>query len=75
MRMLIGEPYLNKESRPESFARPPCRNCQQTRCLCVDSRQYNSVIDDSVRLYREFVVYEHDVCYPEYLITYRRLLA
>jgi hypothetical protein len=74
MRMLIGEPFVNKKSSPEAFSRPPCRKCQQTKCLCPDSRLYNSVIDDSTRNFREFVVYEQDVCYPEYLTTYRRLL-
>jgi hypothetical protein len=73
MRMLLGEPYLNTDPCPQDFSRPPCRACEQTHCLCPDSLLYNSVIDDA-RNFREFVVYEQDVCYPEYLITYRRLL-
>ena len=73
MRMLLGEPFLHTDKNPSSFKRPPCMKCCKRTCSCTDSRLFDSIIDDSNRIFREFVVYEQNVCYPEYLITYKRV--
>ncbi|KAL8558368.1 hypothetical protein ACOMHN_061247 [Nucella lapillus] len=72
MRMLLGEPFIHKEQNPQKFRRPPCRSCSQSSCQCPESKLFDSIIDD-VRLFREFVVYDQSVCYPEYIITYSRV--
>ncbi|KAK7488792.1 hypothetical protein BaRGS_00019927, partial [Batillaria attramentaria] len=73
MRTLLGEPHVTSASNPPKFERPPCKNCKRARCTCEGSEQFDSVIDDSERIFREFVVYERCLCYPEYFITYQRV--
>ena len=72
VRMLLGEPFLHQDQNPSPFKRPPCRSCSLRDCSCDDSRLFNSIIDDC-RLFREFIVYDQGVCYPEYFISYKRL--
>lgn len=71
-RVLLGEPFIHKEAQPQAFKRPPCMSCSQRDCQCINSTLFNSIIDD-VRLFREFVVYDQSVCYPEYIVTYKRV--
>ncbi|XP_076468322.1 uncharacterized protein LOC143299086 [Babylonia areolata] len=73
MRVLLGEPFIHKHEKPQQFKRPPCMSCSQKRCDCQGSHLFNSVIDDATRIFREFVVYDQNVCYPEYIITYKRI--
>ncbi|KAL8576367.1 hypothetical protein ACOMHN_048934 [Nucella lapillus] len=74
VRVLLGEPYL-LAGDAEPFARPPCYFCKKKAhdCGCKEPRCYDSVVFDSSKIFREFVVYEGDVCYPEYVITYSRI--
>lgn len=75
LRMLLGEPFLNNAANPTKYKRPPCMKCHKDVCLghCSGAKRYDSVIDDSQRNFREFVIYESDRCYPEYFITYQRV--
>ena len=73
MRVLLGEPYINKNSNPTKYQRPPCKSCYQDRCQCKNPALFDSVIDDAGRNFREFVIYERCMCYPEYFITYQRV--
>ncbi|XP_076446273.1 uncharacterized protein LOC143283790 isoform X2 [Babylonia areolata] len=75
IRVLLGEPYLYTDPDPKEFDRPPCLRCQgrPKECGCRESRLHDSVVfDANGKLFREFVVYDRDVCYPEYIITYIR---
>ncbi|KAK7097063.1 uncharacterized protein [Littorina saxatilis] len=72
VRMLLGEPFIHTDPNPSAFTRPPCMKCSQKECACTSARLFDSVIDDSNRIFREFVVYEQNGCYPEYFITYIR---
>ncbi|XP_013395273.1 uncharacterized protein LOC106162513 [Lingula anatina] len=72
VRACIGRPYLTREKK--QFPRPPCtvKGCMQV--LCTHTSHFDSVIADvSNMLYREFIVYEKTMCYPEYIITYDRI--
>ena len=73
MRVLLGEPFLHTEQNPSPFKRPPCMSCCKQQCSCDASPLFDSIIDDSIRIFREFVVYDRNVCYPEYFITYKRM--
>ena len=72
MRVLLGEPFLHQKKNPSLIKRPPCMKCSRWKCSCADCQLFDSIIDD-VRLFREFVVYEDNACYPEYFITYTRI--
>ena len=71
VRVLLGEPYLQRDQKPPQYRKPPCCKCLQDSCDC-NTETFNSVVDD-VRLFREFVVYDQNVAYPEYFITYKRI--
>ena len=74
MRVLLGEPYINKLPNPPKYNRPPCKKCYQDRCGCKGGfGNFDSVIDDTKRNFREFVIYDRAMCYPEYFITYQRV--
>lgn len=78
IRMLLGNAYLcNESENPHKFCRPPCTTCHMDNCTtyshvnkCLD--KFDSVVGDNDKLFREFVVFDNDQCYPEYLITYER---
>ena len=75
IRMVLGESYLCTDTNPHKYRRPPCAN---TQCLKDDCREkshgsFDSVIGQSGRLFREFVVYQPEQCYPEYIISYDRV--
>ncbi|XP_061164241.1 uncharacterized protein LOC133173270 isoform X2 [Saccostrea echinata] len=73
MRMLLGKSYLCLDPNPKKYRRPPCTSSGCRRDDCVDMHdRFDSVIGDGQWLFREFVVYAVDQCYPEYIITYER---
>ncbi|XP_060083659.1 uncharacterized protein LOC132562897 [Ylistrum balloti] len=73
VRMLLGNMFVCKDHNPMKYRRPPCRNTSCLRDNCTSGHgQFDSVVGDGHWLFREFVVYSADQCYPEYLITYRR---
>lgn len=73
MRFLLGHMYLTE--KPTKYKLPPCYHCRKDGCRNQSHQAYDSVVgvkQQSGGLFREFVVYEKDQCYPEYLITYIR---
>ncbi|KAK3100625.1 hypothetical protein FSP39_022778, partial [Pinctada imbricata] len=70
VRVLLGEMYVSNV--PKRFDLPPCRNCRSEKCADPKHHPYDSVVGDGKWLFREFVVYSQDQCYPEYVITYDR---
>ncbi|XP_025085207.1 poly [ADP-ribose] polymerase 11-like [Pomacea canaliculata] len=73
VRVVLGNPFINTSSDPDKFKRPPCKWCFKDLCSCDDPSYFDSVIDDAGRNFREFVVYDRSMCYPEYFITYNRV--
>ncbi|XP_059172882.1 uncharacterized protein LOC131953627 [Physella acuta] len=79
MRVLLGDVYVISRNSPyitgpEKLTRPPCVQCQKDRCSCPNQVLYDSVMLDGGAQFREFVVYDRDQCYPEYVIKYRRIV-
>ncbi|KAH9523259.1 hypothetical protein Btru_066222 [Bulinus truncatus] len=79
-RLLLGNVFVCDSSHKSvrskdsiKLSRPPCMKCQEDKCLCPDQILYDSVLGDGKWLFREFVVYHSNCCYPEFVITYRRL--
>lgn len=73
MRMLLGRMYLTE--RPKKYKLPPCYDCMRVGCTNQSHQGFDSVVgvkQQTGGLFREFVVYEKEQCYPEYLITYTR---
>ncbi|XP_060083055.1 uncharacterized protein LOC132562332 [Ylistrum balloti] len=69
MRLLLGDTFVT--SVPEKYSLPPCKTCNKVKCL-THHHNYDSVVADGQWLFREFVVYDKNQCYPEYIITYDR---
>ena len=80
VRVLLGNAYICKT--PQKFKRPPCAD---PTCNAQDACTTHNIFFDSVigthrpanvgggrLMYREFVVYKPDQCYPEYLVEYVR---
>merc|ERR1719239_1159535 len=85
VRVLLGEPFLcGMSSLPHDgtkFQNPPCMKCfknyTKDLCSCPDKVNFDSIIGHKAPkpdgwLFREFVTYDLDTCYPEYIITYVR---
>jgi len=47
--------------------------CKIPSCTTAQHRPYDSVVGDGKWIFREFVVYAKEQCYPEYVITYDRV--
>ncbi|XP_071144780.1 uncharacterized protein [Mytilus edulis] len=71
MRMLLGDMFVT--SKPEKFITPPCANCLKSDCVKGHHIPFDSVVADGKWMFREFIVYRSEQCYPEYLITYDRV--
>lgn len=80
-RVLIGDTFLcgpnyARSQDSDKIVRPPCKTCLKDKCLCQAKTNYDSLLYDGKaqgKLFREFVVYERHLCYPEYFITYVRV--
>lgn len=70
-RLLLGNMYVTKEAK--QFKTPPCADCLKTDCTKGHHTLFDSVVADGKWLFREFIVYRSEQCYPEYLITYDRV--
>ncbi|XP_060082622.1 protein mono-ADP-ribosyltransferase PARP15-like [Ylistrum balloti] len=69
VRMCLGDIFITKSS--QSFRRPPCRTCSTSVCN-QHTEVFTSVVADGGSFSdREFVVYDQDLTYPEFLITYK----
>lgn len=78
LRMLLGEMYVLNDRK--EFRRPPCKNCDSDRCADKSHSNkgdwyYDSIVVDGQWNFREFLVFEMSKCYPEYIISYRRVQA
>ncbi|CAC5370449.1 unnamed protein product [Mytilus coruscus] len=71
MRLLLGDMYVT--GKPEKFVTPPCASCLKTDCVKGHHTSFDSVVADGKWMFREFIVYRSEQCYPEYLITYDRV--
>ncbi|XP_005096756.1 uncharacterized protein LOC101851403 [Aplysia californica] len=76
-RVLLGDPFLCGKvfvggPGDKKLVRPPCKTCFADYCRCPDKKFFDSVMGQGW-LFREFVIYEKHVCYPEYIITYVRV--
>ncbi|XP_045203465.2 uncharacterized protein LOC123556644 isoform X2 [Mercenaria mercenaria] len=78
IRMVLGNSYLCSDQNPHKYRRPPCTSCYKDDCKDTKharhkyGHMFDSVVGDNGKLFREFVVYDSALCYPEYLITYER---
>ena len=75
VRALLGRPYVCRKAL--QYQRPPCFHCEKTDCK-THSEFFDSVIgmsngDGRNLLFREFITYDKDRCYPEYLVKYDRI--
>ncbi|KAJ8297708.1 hypothetical protein KUTeg_024239 [Tegillarca granosa] len=71
LRVCLGEICILTQSKV--LKRPPCKVCSQDNCTEMDHSKngiYNSIVTDKIWNFREFVVYDQGMCYPEYVITY-----
>lgn len=79
VRATLGDVYVADVGR--SFRRPPCttRGCYGDRC-----RRHMQLFDSISGIgndrgqpmrYREFVIYERQQSYPEYLVQYRKVAS
>jgi len=78
VRVVLGNVFICK--KPTPFRKPPCTgpNCHKDDCKHPSHQPFfHSVVgthkDDSTRLiFREFVIYDRNQAYPEFLIEYER---
>jgi hypothetical protein len=74
MRLLLGRIFVTEQDK--KYKQPPCSQCFRDDCIDARHERFDSVVgvkQQTGGLFREFVVYDRDQCYPEYLITYTRL--
>jgi len=83
VKVLLGQTYIC--NAPKQYKRPPCtdRACCSDTCT-KHTDFYDSVIGTHKHvapvaggpttrlLFREFVVYDLSLCYPEFLVEYER---
>ncbi|KAH9492680.1 hypothetical protein Btru_024550 [Bulinus truncatus] len=79
-RVLLGNVFLcdhkNKhvaDKGNKKLSRPPCMSCLEERCSCHKQTLFDSVMGDGHWLYRQFIIYDGNQIYPEYIITYERV--
>ncbi|XP_069130993.1 protein mono-ADP-ribosyltransferase PARP15-like isoform X2 [Argopecten irradians] len=73
VRMLLGNMFVCNDANPTKYRKPPCRKTSCLRDNCTNGHgHFDSVVGDGHWLFREFVVYTAEQCYPEYVITYHR---
>ncbi|XP_062573463.1 protein mono-ADP-ribosyltransferase PARP12-like [Saccostrea cucullata] len=70
LRMCLGDVFITRSQG--KFFRPPCRKCNDLFCK-KHQELYDSVVAETGGYFRdrEFVVYEKNQVYPEYLILYK----
>jgi hypothetical protein len=74
-RVLLGNAFKSDRKEAEPWESPPCMKCERESCSCRPQRKYDSILGaGETMMFREFVVFERDQCYPEFIITYRRVV-
>ena len=76
LRMLLGEMCVLNDRKV--FIRPPCKTCHYDRCSnkshsTMGDWDYDSIVVDGQWNFREFLIFQMSKCYPEYVISYRRV--
>jgi len=78
-RVLLGIPFVTMRNL-EKIRRPPCRNgdfgiCGHSRAdsVLAECKRTSNNAGCLLERYREFVVYDRSHCYPEFLITFKRV--
>ena len=71
-RVLLGDPECVGEWQ-RGRRREGCREAGCSSAVCAHPR-HDSLIYQRPRKYREFVIYNGALCYPELIVTYRREL-
>ncbi|GFN82155.1 poly [ADP-ribose] polymerase [Plakobranchus ocellatus] len=79
-RALLGDVFLCNDQHAsvqsktsKKLSRPPCMKCKEDVCHCFPQKLHDSVMGDGKWLFREFVLYDKNLCYPEYIINYTRV--
>ncbi|XP_021359151.1 poly [ADP-ribose] polymerase 14-like isoform X2 [Mizuhopecten yessoensis] len=73
-RMCLGDPFILNKKPTSVFKRPPCKTCKKDICADLShAGNFDSILVEDFWIFREFIVFEKDRCYPEYLITYKRV--
>jgi hypothetical protein len=75
-RVLLG--HIHHQQGSAKYKRPPCRQAGCHKDTCPHPNHFDSVMgthkDGGVKLnFREFVLFENNRAYPEFLVTYVRL--
>ena len=73
-RVYLGTPH-HTDVEMGKATRPPCvdgKKCKKKGKGCTHQRADSVVFYDSGKRFREFVVYDCDLAYPEYIIQYER---
>ncbi|XP_062595054.1 uncharacterized protein LOC134256426 [Saccostrea cucullata] len=76
VRACLGEIFVRTDTTTKhNYSRPPCQCCHDDRCTDVthSSLFFDSIVVDGGWNFREFIVYDNKACYPEYLISYKRI--
>lgn len=68
IRMCMGDVYVTHSGG--GFRRAPCKQCFSDKCI-KHYDLYDSIMADGPSFHdREFLVYDKNQCYPEYLIEF-----
>ena len=75
-RVLLGDVYVCETAR--HFRRPPCKGVGCNLDDCSTHELFDSVMgvgksSGKRLLFREFIVYDRQQCYPDYIIKYKRI--
>uniref|UniRef100_K1PDC3 Poly [ADP-ribose] polymerase 14 n=1 Tax=Magallana gigas TaxID=29159 RepID=K1PDC3_MAGGI len=75
VRACLGEMFIRTDTANQyPYTRPPCKSCHNDRCKDpTHSAMFDSIVVDGSWNFREFILYDNKACYPEYLITYKRI--
>lgn len=73
-RVLLGNSVITKVRNGDlrSATSTPCKICLKVDCVHDSSNKFDSLIFDG-GLFREYVIYENQLVYPEYVIYYDRI--
>ena len=71
VRASLGNIHCVKQVH--QWKRPPCTVASCLSDTCEHEARFHSVVEEEQYIFREFVVYDRNLVYPEYLITYDRV--
>lgn len=73
-RVYLGTPHHTDQDMGKT-TRPPCvdgKKCKKKGVGCSHARADSVVFYNSKKRFKEFVVYDSDLAYPEYAVRYER---